>query len=86
MPLDAEGLARAAAAVGADYAVRDPRPGDEQERAGVSLSRVRAFGYPSLGDQPSGVGIAALLNGSKEVTVKWLYSGGDRVLLKPQNG
>ncbi len=31
MPLDAEGLARAAAAVGADYAVRDPRPGDEQE-------------------------------------------------------
>ncbi len=31
MPLDAEGLARAATAVGADYAVLDPRPGDEQQ-------------------------------------------------------
>ena len=31
MPLDAEGLARAATAVGADYAILDPRPGDEQE-------------------------------------------------------
>jgi hypothetical protein len=31
MPLRAEGLARAAARVGADYLVRDPRPGDQQD-------------------------------------------------------
>src|SRR5215211_1691160 len=31
MPLRAEGLARAAAMVEADYLVRDPRPGDQQD-------------------------------------------------------
>ena len=31
MPLHAEGLARAAARVEADYLVRDPRPGDQQD-------------------------------------------------------
>jgi hypothetical protein len=31
MPLGAEGLARAAAMVEADYLVRDPRPGDQQD-------------------------------------------------------
>ena len=31
MPLAAEGLARAATTVGADYAILDPLPGDEQE-------------------------------------------------------
>ncbi len=31
MPLDAAGVAQAAAMVGADYLIRDPRPGDEQE-------------------------------------------------------
>ncbi|MDQ5827640.1 MAG: hypothetical protein M3441_26140 [Chloroflexota bacterium] len=31
MPLRAEGLARAAAKVEADYLVRDPRPGDQQD-------------------------------------------------------
>jgi hypothetical protein len=31
MPLDAAGVAQAAAIAGADYLVRDPRPGDEQE-------------------------------------------------------
>ena len=31
MPLDADGLARAAAMVGADYLIRNPRPGGQQE-------------------------------------------------------
>ncbi len=31
MPLDAEGVARAATMVGADYLIRDPHPGDEQQ-------------------------------------------------------
>jgi hypothetical protein len=31
MPLDTEGVAQVAATIGADYLIRDPRPGDEQE-------------------------------------------------------
>jgi hypothetical protein len=31
MPLDAEGVAQAAAMVGAAYLIRDPRPGDQQQ-------------------------------------------------------
>ncbi len=31
MPLDNDGVARVAAMVGADYLIRDPRPGAEQE-------------------------------------------------------
>jgi len=31
MPLETEGVARAAAMAGADYLIRDPRPGGEQE-------------------------------------------------------
>ncbi len=36
MPLDREGVARVAALLNADYILRDPRPGNEQEILRVS--------------------------------------------------